>query len=197
MKNIFKPFILALIVIGGFSSCTESDLPIDNLYDNVDTTGSVIRILSYPEDLVNVSGNGALTNVIEYLFEVQEGDGSSAPDFKEVRVYITAYNDQDFESPITDENGNVFGEQLIRLLSNSDFVELSDVNGFPQYNLMIPTSEVIESLSGNVGGVAFLSTRFELEMNDGRIWTDYNAGTALAGPYFESPFIYTTILLNN
>jgi len=198
MKNIFKSLIVALVVIGSFTSCEDSNLPIDNLYDNVDQTGSVLRILRYPSDIVNISGNAPFTNVMDYLFEVQEGDGSSTPDFKEVRVYLTAYDDQDFEFPLVDENGNEFGEQLIRLISNAEFDTLSDNNGLPQYNLLLPTQEVLDALPGaSYSGPTFFSVRFELEMNDGRIWTDYNAGTTLAGPYFESPYIYTTIFLNN
>ncbi len=41
----------------------------------------------------------------------------------------------------------------------------------------------------------FIVSRFELEMTDGRIWNDENAGTTLSGPYFESPFTYKTIFL--
>jgi len=198
MKNIFKSFIVALIVIGGFSSCEDSDLAIDNLYDNVDTSGAVLRILSFPSDIVNVSGNAPFTNIIDYVFEVQEGDGSFTPEFKEVRVYLTGYNDQDFEFPLVDENGNEFGEQLIKVITSAEFDVLSDVNGLPMNNMQLPVAEILEFLPGaTFSGPSFFSIRFELEMSDGRIWTDYNAGTTLAGPFFESPFIYTTIFLNN
>ena len=45
MKNIFKSILVTIIILGGFSSCSDSDLAIDTLYEEVNTTGSVLRIL--------------------------------------------------------------------------------------------------------------------------------------------------------
>ena len=52
MKNIFKSILVAIVVLGSFTSCEESDLSIDTLYNEVDTTGAALRMLSYPEDLM-------------------------------------------------------------------------------------------------------------------------------------------------
>ena len=86
MKNIFKSILVTIIIIGGFSSCSDSDLAIDNLYDEVNTTGSVLRILEKPLDLLN--NDGEEKSCLCFLVEVQQGDGSFTPDFKEVRVKI-------------------------------------------------------------------------------------------------------------
>ena len=76
MKNIFKSIFVAIIVVGGFTSCTESDLAIDNLYDNVDTSGSALRILAYPADIVGLPGGSFPADSIYFRTEVQQGDGS-------------------------------------------------------------------------------------------------------------------------
>ncbi len=47
MKNIYKSILVAIVMIGGFSSCSDSDLAIDTLYDDVNTSGSVLRVVNY------------------------------------------------------------------------------------------------------------------------------------------------------
>lgn len=199
MKHIFKTFLIVLVVFG-ITSCEDSDLQIDALYDNVDTTGSVLRILDYPGDLVNISGGAILSNSIDFLFEVQEGDGSFMPNFIEVRAYLSAYDDQDLTIPTVDIDGNEIGEFLYRTFSASDFDELSEINGLPQTYYNTTTRFLLDELFPTaVFGKAnsLIVNRFELEMTDGRIWTDSNAGTTLSGPYFESPFFVRTIFKIN
>ena len=196
MKNIFKYLLVAIIAVSFTTSCTDSDLIIDDLYDSVDSSGAVLRILSYPDDIVNVTGGG-FNNIVQFQFEVQEGDGSFTPTFTEVRVYVQTYNDQDFELPTLDENGNEFGENLFLTISKEEFSTLSDINGLPQYYLDMPTSDIIATQPGAIYAVpSFIHFRFELQMEDGRVWSVDNAGTTLGGPYFESPFQHTTIFLN-
>ena len=195
MKNIFKTFLIVLVAFG-ITSCEESDLQIDQLYDNVDSSGAVLRILEFPADLVNLSG-GAVPNFVEFTFEVQEGDGSFSPNFKEVRYYMSLFKDQDLINPVLDAEGNVLGEILIQTISAAEFDVLSDINGLPQHTVNIPTQDVIDVLfpTGIITPPTFIVSRFELEMTDGRVWTDENAGATLSGPYFESPFFYKTIFL--
>jgi len=195
MKNIFKTLFIVLVVFG-ITSCEDSDLEIDNLYDNVDTSGAVLRTLQFPADLVNLSG-GAVPNFVEFIFEVQEGDGSFTPDFKEVRYYMSLYKDQDLVFPVLDADGNEIGEKLIQTISAAEFDELSATNGLPMTTINIPTQDIVDTLfpEGVVTPPTFIISRFELEMNDGRVWTDENAGATLSGPYFESPFFYKTIFL--
>src|SRR5210317_204153 len=90
MKNIYKLF-LALALVLGVSSCQDSDLYVDELLETVGTDGVILRTLQAPADLVN---NTSITS-IDIEIEVQEGDGSETPDFKEVRVYLSLYADQD------------------------------------------------------------------------------------------------------
>jgi hypothetical protein len=65
------------------------------------------------------------------------------------------------------------------------------------YELSIPMEELITAFPGAQFTVpSFIVSRFELEMNDGRIWTVDNAGATMSGPYFESAFARKTIFLN-
>ena len=199
MKNIFKSLLIILVAFG-ITSCEDSDLQIDQLYDNVDTSGAVLRILDYPADLVNLTGGEVVPNTIDFLFEVQEGDGSYTPDFKEVRVYLSAYDDQDLVHPTIDVDGNEIGEFLYKTIDASEFAELSAVNGLPEANYNTETRSLLDdTFSTAVFGAAnpIIVNRFELEMTDGRVWTDSNAGATLSGPYFESPFLTRTIFKVN
>lgn len=192
MKNIFKSILVAIMVIGGFTSCTESDLAIDNLYDNVDTSGSALRILSYPEDIIGLPG-GNFDNCLCFTVEVQQGDGSFYPEFKEVRVRLQVFSDQDTELPISEQ-------VLYRTIPASEFVELSPANGLPYLEIAMESQDVYDLFtnSGTQFTIpAFIQTNFELEMSDGRIWDVSNAGATLSGPYFESPFAYKTIAIFN
>ena len=196
MKNIFKTLLLGFVLIG-ISSCQESDLQIDTLYDEVDLSGAVLRILDYPSDLVDNQGEIRPASV-DFLTEVQQGDGSFTPEFVEVRVYVSVFYDQDTTEPLLDEQGNVLAETLVQTLPSSAFDELSETNQLPMALISYTTASLHETFaSGVFGSVNFIVTRFELEMNDGRVWTDTNAGTALSGPYFEAPFTHKTIYLNN
>ncbi|MGV6829391.1 MAG: hypothetical protein ACWA45_08335 [Flavobacteriales bacterium] len=196
MKHIFKT-ILLLFVFASVISCQESDLQIDTLYNEVDTSGAVLRILEYPSDIVDNQGE-IRPNSIDFITEVQQGDGSFTPEFVEVRVYVSVFYDQDLAEPLLDSEGNELGEVLLQTIPASSFDELSDINNLPMTSISYTTQSIHDAYTtGEFGGVNFVVTRFELEMNDGRIWTDTNAGTALSGPFFEAPFIYRTIYLNN
>ena len=197
MKNIFKISLIGLFLFGTTISCKDSDLAIDTLYDTVDTSGSILRILQFPADLVNSSGNPPLTNSMNFLMEVQQGDGSFTPDFKEVRVYLSSFNDQDKVFPTLDTSGNPLGEVLFRTMPQAEFDELSSVNGLPQTSLEILTQEFKDTFPTAVITIpTFIFIRFELEMSDGRVWTNTNSGVTLSGPYLSSPFQRTVIFLN-
>jgi len=195
MKNIYKSILVAIVIIGGFSSCSESNLSIDTLYDEVNTSGSILRILTPPADIIGLPGTPFPT-VLDFLVEVQQGDGSFPPEFKEVRVKIQLFADQDANVPI--ENAP---QILYQTILSSEFEELlGSVNGLPMYQIDIPTEDIIASYPGvQFPGLAFLITNFELEMTEldaeGNpiVWDVTNAGATLSGPYMSSPFSWKTI----
>jgi hypothetical protein len=198
MKNIFKSILVTIIIIGGFSSCSDSDLAIDTLYDEVNTTGSVLRILEKPLDLLN--NNGGENSCLCFLVEVQQGDGSFTPDFKEVRVKIELFDNQD-ATPESSYTPNI----LYSTIPSASFDVLSEVNKLPSYYIEITIEDMIAAFPGTEipSGATFIVTNFELEMNeldeDGNniVWNVSNAGATLSGPYFESPFLWKTIYINN
>lgn len=196
MKNILKSILIAFIAFGGLVSCSDSDLAIDTLYNDVDKSGSVLRMLQYPTDIVSITGSELVAENLTFRFEVQEGDGSFTPDFKEVRVFMDSFDDQDSEFPTLDTDGNVIGEFLYETIPASEFTELSEVNGLPEGSFVITTRDLLDNVYGNAvfgGNPSFIVNRFELEMSDGRVWSVHNAGTTLSGPALESPFTRTTI----
>lgn len=195
MKKLYKLFLVLLITAGATFSCQDGEGAIYTLQDNVDTSGVILRTLEAPLDLVTATGDN---NSIDITIEVQEGDGQSAATFVEVRVYQSLYADSDLLEPLVDENGNVITEIKIMTLPASEF-GVSEVNGLPEVTIMIPVAEVLAAFPGAVYPVpTFISTRLDVLMPDGTVYTDTNvAATVATGAYFSSPFLYRTIFINS
>ena len=195
MKYIYKSILVAIVMIGGFSSCSDSNLAIDTLYDDVNTSGSILRLLTTPEDIIGLPGQTTFVTFLDFDIEVQQGDGSFPPEFVEVRMKIQIFKDQDASVPV------VGAPQItIKTILSSDFTETSEVNKLPMYQISIPTEAIIASYPEvQFPGVGFLVTNFELVMTeldaDGNniVWDSTNAGTTLSGPYMSSPFLWKTI----
>ena len=195
MKNIFKLLLVGLVIGSATVSCTDSELPIDELYEGVDLTGAFIRTIESPLQLVNISDPEK--NFIAATIEVQEGQGTSNT-FTEVRVYVSTFNDQNQAEPTLDASGNPLGENLIATLPASDF-EPSEQNQLPSNAFNIPTQLVLDLYPTAVFSLpTFIFVRLELELADGRTFTNTNVGPTVAtGNYFTAPFSYNIIFLNN
>ena len=196
MKNIYKILMLSMIIVATTASCTDSELPIDNLYDNVNTSGAFIRTLSPPLELVNISDT--TKNFIAMSIEVQEGNGSIPSTFAEVRVFAGLFNDQDQIEPTVDDQGNPIPEVLLGTITASEFVP-SEINNLPSTDIFIPTQTIVDNAPGAVFTFpTFIYVRMELLMEDGTIYTDTNVGPTVAtGDYFDAPFFYNIIFLPN
>ena len=195
MKYIYKSILVAIVMIGGFSSCSDSNLAIDTLYDDVNTSGSILRLLTTPEDIIGLPGQTTFVTFLDFDIEVQQGDGSFPPEFVEVRMKIQIFKDQDASVPVEGAP-----QITIKTILSSDFTETSEVNKLPMYQISIPTEAIIASYPEvQFPGVGFLVTNFELVMTeldaDGNniVWDSTNAGTTLSGPYMSSPFLWKTI----
>lgn len=185
---------MLLVVISTSISCTESDLPVDELLDTVDLSAAILRTVSPPaEFIINANPNG---NTIAVTIEVQEANGDFYPDFKEVRLYCGIYQDQNLVDPIVDDQGTPTSEVLMFTAPEADFV-LGD-NDLPIYEFSFITPELVEKYPNAVYTVpAFIETRLELEMNDGRVYSKDQVAAAVAtGIYFDAPFSYVTIFIN-
>lgn len=195
MRNIVKIVLVGILI--GFSSCSDSDVLIDQVYDSVDTeTGVILRTIEGPGDLVSLTNPN--NNTFNLTLEVQRGNGSTVPDFKEIRAYVRLYADQDLLEPIADDDGTEIAEQLAYTIDSSEF-ELSP-NGLPRASIAIPTQAFVDAY--NAAGAStlpipsFIAFRLEIEMADGSVYTNTDVSVAVGGGvYFVSPFFYRVIFL--
>ncbi len=195
MKNTFLKFLFSLFLVGALTSCEDSDLPIDILYDNVNTEGAFIRTLSSPLNLVNLSD--PTKNFIAMSLEVQEGNGSIPSTFSELNIYAALYNDQDQIEPTVDENGNPFPEVLLSSTPAAEFVP-SEINNLPSTDVNFLTQTIVDNAEGAVLTIpTFIYLRLELVMEDGTIYTDTNVGPDIAAlnNYYNTPFSFNIIFL--
>ncbi len=193
MKNIYKIFLVGLIAAGSTISCTDSELAIDALYEGVDKSGAFIRTIESPFQLVNLTD--PTKNFIAATIEVQEGQGDVST-FTEVRVFISSYNDQDQLEATVDTSGNPLTEVLLSTLPASDFTP-SAGNRLPSNAFSIPTQTLVDLYPDAVFTIpTFVVIRLELELADGRVFTDVNVGpTVSTGNYFTAPSFYNIIFL--
>ena len=194
MKNIFKIFILGITL--SFTACSESDALINQVLDTVDTeSGVVLRTIGDLPDLVTVTNEA--NNFINTTIEVQQGDGSFMPDFKEVNMYIELFNDQDLLDPLFDNSGNMIGELFLQKFE-PDVFSIS-ANGLPRTDVNIIMQDVADlytSVDASPGVPSFIALRFEIVMNDGRIISANDVGATISGGiYFNSPFLFKVIFL--
>ena len=195
MKNIYKLFLVGLVLASSTIGCTDSELAIDQLYNEVDLTGAFIRTLESPLQLV--SATNPANNFIAATIEIQEGQGNSNT-FTEVRIYIATFNDQDQLEPTLDASGSPLSEFLLSTLPASDFTP-SEQNRLPSNSFSIPTQTILDRFPTAAFTVpTFIYVRLELELADGRIFTDVNYGpTVGTGNYFTAPSYYNIIFLPN
>ncbi|NND62036.1 MAG: hypothetical protein HKN48_02460 [Flavobacteriaceae bacterium] len=194
MKNIYKFLMIALVFTAGVS-CTDSELIIDEVLDSVDTeSGAIVRTLQDPPDLVTLTNPD--NNNFDLILEVQQGNGSFVPQFKEIRFYVRMYADQDLTEPILDPNGNAIAETLLTTLPESAFSIES--NGLPRATINITSQSFVDAYPADAvyaSGANFVALRLELEMSDGTVFTDSDVGATIAGQFFNSPFLYRVIFI--
>lgn len=194
-KTIYKFLMIAAVVFAGVS-CEESDLIIDEVLDGVDTeSGAIVRTLQDPLDLYSILNPSNDTLFVS--FEIQQGNGSFEPDFKELRMFAQPYEDQDLVNVVQDGAGNDVPETLVNTYPAESFE--SGRNGLPVIDLAIPTIDIKDALNANAEYTtpSFMVIRLELEMNNGTVFTDENVGATIAGQFFNSPYLYRLIWIND
>ncbi|MEZ4858240.1 MAG: hypothetical protein R2781_05460 [Flavobacteriaceae bacterium] len=181
---------MIILLVGTSISCSESEAIIDQVLDNVDTeTGGIIRTIQNPP--TNIQVNNPDNDLIEFIIEVQQGNGSAYPDFKEVRLYLSLFIDGALSMPILDANGAPTEELLISSYQPDGFTIGS--NGLPRTTISYTGLELLaffpEGIQLNTP-ITWASFRLELEMNNGNVYSVESAGGAISGPYFNAPFSY-------
>ncbi len=196
--KIFKSFII-IFIIGLISvSCNESDNVIDQVMEGTQRDGVVLRTLNADEipSLLTLTNDN--NNHVTFVIEVQEGQGDFVPDFKEVRVYASLYQDQELTMPLEDSEGNPSDEILLNTVPSSEFTVTGD-HGLPVGNIEVVTQDVVDLYPDDLVYTtpAFMVIRLEIEMTDGRVYTDdAGSGMVASSAYFNSPFKYIFVYIN-
>lgn len=198
MKNLIKILLISFTLAGSFISCQKSELAIDNLNDTVDRSGAILRTLKFPATVVALNpGPQNRPTAINIIIEVQQGDGTFQPDFVEVRVYEKLFKDSPLTMPILDANGDEVPAKFLFSIPASAFTQ-SELNNLPMTEINIPTQSILDNFPTAIfPNTTYVQTRLELEMADGRVWTNTNVGATVgSGIFFASPFAYKTAFLN-
>lgn len=200
MKNILKLTSIVLLFVATFTSCSESDTVADYIRNNVDTeTGYILRVKEVANQLItiNETTNPNWTNEPYRYFEVQQGNGSFVPEFKEVRVYVGFFGDQDFAEPLNFLDGTPMSEVLMQTITSGEF-ENSDDTGLPNYDFTHFTTDFLDLFPDLdvPSSESYIRLRYELELNDGTIINEeYVNENVAGGNYFHSAFRSTMVLI--
>lgn len=180
MKNI-KNLVILLISGMAILSCSSDDKVIDFIFDNTER-GAILRTLNSATTYNFFDPNDAFFQ-FEVSVEAQGGDVS------EIRLF------QSFKDNTEDATDNSKAEVLVTSAAGSSLTT-SD-NGFPAFSTTVQLSEAL-SLNGLSDGEYFggdqFVYRFELELTDGRVYSDAVGGTVSGGSFFTSPFSYTVTI---
>jgi hypothetical protein len=181
MKKI-KNFII--LIISGFAimSCSEDDKAITVLLDNAER-GAILRT-------TNFNGTYNIFNLTDDVFKfelaLEEQDQSGGDDVSEVRIY------QSFKDNTDDGTDNAKPEALVSTTPKSAMG--TSENGYPTLSTSLLLSEALAinglTVDDVFGGDQF-KYRLELEMTDGRVFSNTVGGTVSGGSFFSSPFEYT------
>ncbi|MGI9546259.1 MAG: hypothetical protein ACR2MM_03410 [Flavobacteriaceae bacterium] len=177
-------FLIALVVAVLFASCKTDDKLVDEIFATV-TRGAIVRTISLEGGSWNVVDD---TETITIEMEAQdEQDGAL---LREVRVYADLVDNTG--------SGNDPAEVLLQTLPAS--VWEGGVWGLPRTTFSTSLAEVAAALGGlqlgdyNCGDQ--FNLRLELELTDGRMWTNTDlAGTVSGGSFFASPLNYRVSLI--
>jgi len=163
-------------------SCSEDDKTISVLLDDVER-GAVLRTTNFT-GTYNIFNTA--DDVFKFALSIEEQDQSGGDDVVEVRMY------QSFKDNTDDGTDNSKPEVLVTTIPKSAMG--TSENGFPTFSTGLLLSEALTLNSLDVsevfGGDQFIY-RLELDLSDGRTFTNNVGGTVSGGSFFSSPFAYT------
>ncbi|MBT8265321.1 MAG: hypothetical protein KJO41_01630 [Bacteroidia bacterium] len=188
MKNIFKLTFLLSAILLTVTSCSEDDKVVDDVLAGI-TNGAVLRGVTTFENEIPVPVGMGQTPKFSILLEEQDYQDGDL--LESVNIYVS------FEDGSPDEGDSsaaATGEVSYMTLQASDFFE--GPFGLPRYQLDILYTDFISAvgLAGpdNIAGGDVFTTRLELNLTDGRVFSVDNAGGIITGGFFNSPFQYLT-----
>ncbi len=176
-------YLMALWVFATVA-CSEDDKLIDGLFETVEQ-GAVLRTVATSTGALNVLDESASVTI-----EVEEQDNENGALLSEVRVFVNLTDN-------TPDATTSTAEAALTVIPGSDFS--SGPFGLPRGSFSTTLGEMATALGLSVGdyncGDAFV-LRLELELTDGRVFTDVDVtGTVQGGSFFSSPFQYTLNLV--
>lgn len=182
MKKYINKFAVLLLVLFMMQSCSTDDKTVDGVLEGV-TNGAVLRTISSTNTF-----NFFDPNDLRFVFDIalEEQDAQNGNLISEIRLY------QSFTDNLDDGTDNSKPEVLI-LTETGAGLTVSDFD-LPRLDFSSTLAEALAINGLNAGefnGGDVFSFRFELELTDGRIFSNNNiGGTVSGGSFFSSPFIY-------
>jgi hypothetical protein len=177
MKKIINKIILSLFAIATLMSCDSN--PDNTIYDVFDglTNGAALRTLAVTSptfDIVNLSSF--------FEVEIEEQDKEGGGLLSNVEVFVGF-------------GGN---EALVTTIPASEFV--TTANNLPGTTVRIVLQDALNALGLTPDGVACGDTmgiRLNVNLTDGRSFTNTDASGSLQGSYFSSPYFYSATIVAN
>lgn len=173
MKNKILNIFLAITIALTAFSCQESDNPIDKVFEGT-TYGAILRTVKLNSGEFNSYDLNSKFDV-----DIEEQDPEDGALLDNVEVYLQF-------------KGN---EVLLKAIPASAFTP--GPYGLPRTNVSVTLQEAVTALglsaSDYTGGDS-LPVRLQLNLTDGRSFTDSDASGSLQGSYFASPYKYNTVI---
>ena len=184
MKN-FKVYILSALAGAWMVSCSEDDKLTVDIQENVER-GAVLRTISTDGTAWNSLDTSETFTVV-----LEEQDLEDGALLDEVRVFVNLVDNTPAATTTTSET-------QIATIPASDFT--FDVNNLPRTTYAVSLADVETALGivlGDYNCGDVFAFRLELELTDGRVFTDTDlTGTVQGGSFFASPFAYNISLIS-
>ncbi|WP_298351668.1 hypothetical protein [uncultured Dokdonia sp.] len=164
--------IYILILLAAFTSCDDDNNNLSNITEEA-SSGAVIELVSTTNNTISQEdAQGSLEARLEYR------DDENGTLLEEMRVYVTYYDLSEMSGDSTE--ALVEQEILFETIAASSFI--AGENSFPVYDLAITADQFLSNTNNTSTSIAagdIFTTRFELLLTDGRIFSSTN--TAVNG----------------
>ncbi len=177
-------FLIALVAAVLFASCKTDDKLVDEILATVER-GAIVR---------TISAEGTSWNTVDetetITLELEAQDEKDGALLKEVRFYVDL---------VDNTPGNTVdpAEVLFETIPASEWA-LGEF-GYPRTTFSTTLGDVAGALGLSLGDYNCgdqINIRLELELTDGRMWTNTDlAGTVSGGSFFASPLNYRVSLI--
>jgi hypothetical protein len=176
LKRIIVPVLMVLVV-----SCEAWDrdypFPIDEAMEN---TGAFLRVLSVETAAFDA---GDLENA-EYAFIGEVSDADNGQGVESVEFYVS-YRDVDAENVISESE---LGLPPAKVYQVSD-IAVHEESGLPRTRFSISLEEALDVVGLEASDLSVgdrFDIRIQLNMHDGRTFTNTDVGQGLSTPFYRS-----------